>query len=182
MRFSCEPTAILFALVAVTACGGSIAPSPGESADASSTGDSSSATDAGTNAAPDAAALDANTPCTSAPPPDPSPAPGQCVLPSGRLCNGTCKCDDGCNTCACVAGGGYSTTDIACPPPKPTPACTASDVTPSCRPLPAGDLQCSGGTYFCAASVLAACGASSCPSTQCALSHANNDGSFWCCP
>ena len=135
----------------------------------------------------DDAGTDAPPPCAVPMAPDPVPGPGQCVLwPSERICDGICKCDDGCNECFCLDGGsGWGQTDVACPgPPLPPTECTTGAVTPSCEDLsaPMSETGCAA-LYYCRASVRAACGANACPAVGCVLSEADAvGGTYWCCP
>jgi hypothetical protein len=138
--------------------------------------------DAGPAISPDAvASVDAVAACN---PQLSSPGPG-CHLPSGRPCVGWCKCDDGCNRCAC-ADGGYSQTDVACPPYGTGPACKGP-LSALCKRFEDQDI-CFGpaapAAYYCPGQLLAACGDSVCPSLDCTLNHTDgeNGGTYWCCP
>jgi hypothetical protein len=171
------------AFIATTsACGGIVARTGGGAPDGSTAPaeDAALAADAGEAGAD----LDAPTPCEAPAVALPVPGPGQCLMPSGRLCAGSCVCDDGCNTCWCRDGGGVSQTDIACTTPPTVPTdCTPSTVTTSCRAVLPFPGECPASAYYCSASVLAACGTNACPAPGCSLLVRDGvGGAYWCCP
>ena len=160
------------------ACGGNVAPTTVGAPDAAATPAPAPASDASADVSP----------CVAPAIPDPIPGPGECSMPSGRICAGSCTCDDGCNRCMCLPGGGVSQTDIACPMPPTTPTtCAEGSVTASCRAVPVYTRACAGlamtHAYYCSASVLATCGANACPSPGCTLDDRDGvGGAYWCCP
>jgi hypothetical protein len=111
------------------------------------------------------------------------PPPSGCSLPSGRPCDPSCTCDDGCNSCECVPDAGFSTSDLGCG--WLGTACTGP-LSDLCNRYAGG--PCSGMplsvSYYCPHALLAACGATVCPSHDCKLHHddVENGGSYWCCP
>jgi hypothetical protein len=183
--------ALLASVASTSACGGKIAPDgSGDAPDAATVPPGAAALDAAPAEPPalDAGVhADAPPPCVAPTMPPAVAGPGQCVMPSGRLCAGSCTCDDGCNQCTCN-GGGWSNTDLACPTPPAVPTgCPASALTPSCRAVPDFDPDCTGSTaaraYYCDATVLGTCGANACPELGCTLASRDGvGGAYWCCP